>query len=166
MDKTRTWPPDRFAQAAGRLQNAVGGTIVLLGGEPQREDAQAVARHLRGRSIDLSGRTTVPVLGAVISRLALLLTNDSGPAHIGYALGTPTVTIFGATEPEIWGPVTPAPARLLSHPIACRPCNSPDCSIGYRCLAAVSVDEVVEAGLELLSFAHPGPLPKGEGVKG
>ena len=117
--------------------------------------------RLCGTHLDLSAQTSVPVLGAVIDRLALLLTNDSGPAHLAYALQTPVVTVFGATDPSMCGVRAPAPARLLSHPIACRPCNVAECSIGYQCLAAITAEEVVQAGLELLDERRRGE-PEGQ----
>jgi ADP-heptose:LPS heptosyltransferase len=159
MDQTRQWPAERFAAAANLLQDEIGGTIVAIGGEPQQRDAHKVASLLHGPWLDLSGKTSVAVLGAVIARLNLLLTNDSGPAHLAYALGTPAVTIFGATQPEIWGPLTPAPARLLAHPVPCRPCGAPDCSIGYQCLAGVSAAQAAEAGLDLLRRSRYVPSP-------
>jgi ADP-heptose:LPS heptosyltransferase len=63
-------------------------------------------------------------LGGVIAQLALLVTNDSGPAHIAYALGMPTVTIFGSADPQRYGPPDHGPFTALVHPVPCRPCGS------------------------------------------
>jgi ADP-heptose:LPS heptosyltransferase len=100
--------------------------------------------------LDLTCRTSLPVLGAVIERLAVLLTNDSGPAHIAYALGVPTVTIFGETDPDRWGPPDNGPFRAVVRDLPCRPCAEDGCPSGYACLRGISVDQVVEAASEVI----------------
>ena len=70
-------------------------------------------------------------------------------AHIAYARGTPTVVVFGGTDPAQWGPPPGSPARILAHPVACRPCELPACPIGYPCLEGVTVADVVAAAEEI-----------------
>jgi ADP-heptose:LPS heptosyltransferase len=94
--------PDILVAAASFIAGRLEGTVVLLG--PTTSSAGAPTS---GPNIDLRGRTSLPVLGAVIERLDLLVGNDSAPAQIAYALGTPTVTRFLTTNPARWGP----PAR-------------------------------------------------------
>ncbi|MFL5590719.1 MAG: glycosyltransferase family 9 protein, partial [Ktedonobacteraceae bacterium] len=89
-------------------------------------------------------------LGAVIARLAVLVTNDTGPAHIAYALGTPTVTVFGSASPEVYAPLKVGPYRILVHEVPCRPCGYAVCPVGYRCLAGVSVEQAVKAAEEVI----------------
>ena len=117
----------------------------MLGEAEERRTASLVAAGLDGPYLDLTGRTSLPTLGAVIDRLALLITNDTGPAHIGYALGAPTVTIFGGGDPARYGPLTPGPFRVLAEACHCRGLNWGDCPHGTPCLAAISVDTVVSA---------------------
>ncbi|WP_447978030.1 glycosyltransferase family 9 protein [Candidatus Nitrospira bockiana] len=137
-DDAKRWPAERFAEAGSELQRRHGGTIVLLGGERERAVGERLNQSVRGACRNLIGRTSLGVLGGVIARLHVLLTNDSGPAHIAYALGTPSVTIFGSTDPVDWGPLNGGPHRTLAHLV-------PDarCPIGNVCLLAVSADEVV-----------------------
>jgi ADP-heptose:LPS heptosyltransferase len=92
--------PDVLIAAVSCLAHRLDGTLVLLG--PSRPTAGGCGPHR-----DLRGRTSLPVLGAVIEGLDLLVANDSAPAQIAYALGTPTVTRFLTTDPCRWGP----PAR-------------------------------------------------------
>jgi ADP-heptose:LPS heptosyltransferase len=61
--------------------------------------ARDLARPFPDRCLDLTGRTSLPVLAAVLARLSVLVTNDSGPAHIAYAVGTPTITILRRRQP-------------------------------------------------------------------
>jgi ADP-heptose:LPS heptosyltransferase len=86
----------------------------------------------------------------VIQSLSIFLTNDTGPAHMAYALGTPTVTIFGGGDPLRNGPVAAGPFRSLAHPVPCRPCETGDCPIGLLCLEQVQVEQVVTAAEALM----------------
>ena len=144
-DRIKRWPLERFAEAANALQARHGGTVVVVAGPRDVEAADRVADAIRGPVCDLAGAMGLGPLGAVLDRLAVFLTNDSGPAHIAYARRTPTVVIFGGTDPEQWGPPTGSPARVLAHPVACRPCELPACPIGYPCLDGVIVADVVAA---------------------
>jgi len=141
----------RFANAASALRLRHGGTVVVLGeGVDRAAAARSVVERIGPPVVDLTGRTDLGVLGAVISRLSLLLTNDSGPAHIAYALGTPTVTIFGETDPEQWGPPPGGPFRVARRVLPCWPCPEERCMIDYACLRSVPVDRVIGAATELM----------------
>ncbi len=134
-DAIKQWPVNRFVEAAQEIRRRAGGTVVILGGgtESGGLDSGAVKQlvdGLAGSSVDLTGRTSLGSLGAIIDRLSLLLTNDSGPAHIAYALGAPSVTVFGGTDPSRWGPPSPGPHRALAFEVACRPCELPACPVG------------------------------------
>lgn len=141
-DHTRRWPAERFIAVGQQLHTRYGGTLLVLG-EPEDAAAAAVARGLGASCRNLAGQTSLLTLGGVLARLALLVTNDTGPAHMAYALGTPTVTIFGAGDPARYGPPAAGPFVALAHPIACRPCSYVTCPIGNACLEGVTVDEVL-----------------------
>jgi len=153
QDATRRWPPERFAAAARTLQRRHGGTVVIVGSAAEQAGAEEIAALVGEGGLNLASRTSLPVLGAVLARLAVLVTNDSGPAHIAYALDRPVVTIMGGGDPTRYGPLWPGPFHLLAHPVACRPCPGPTCPIGNACLAAVTVEHVVEAVEALLAAA-------------
>jgi len=168
-DAARRWPPERFAALGAALLRRHGGTLVLLGDADAAATAHAphaalpadLARHCR----DLTGATTLPVLGAVIARLAVLVTNDSGPAHIAYALGAPTVTIFGGSNPEAYGPPCAGPFRVVLRDVPCRPAGPLPCSVcayDHRCLTDVAVADVLAAADEVISThgAYAGPAPR------
>jgi ADP-heptose:LPS heptosyltransferase len=157
-DRARRWAPERFLAAGLALRRRYGGTLALLGDVGERELAARLAaeadREAGGAVLNLVGETSLLVLGAVIARLDLLLTNDTGPAHIGYALGTPSLTVFGGASPEVYGPPAIGPHRVALFPISCRPRDGttcPSCARGYECLERVRVDGVVVAADALLS---------------
>ncbi|RPI31955.1 MAG: glycosyltransferase family 9 protein, partial [Chloroflexota bacterium] len=148
--RTRRWEASRFARAGRSLWERYGGTLVLIGEAGEYETARQVIAAAGAPALNLAGRSSLGVLGAVIARLSVLLTNDTGPAHIAYALKTPTVTIFGGGEIERYGPPQAGPFMILAHPVACRPCEVEDCPIGYECLEHVTVSQVVEAAAALI----------------
>jgi ADP-heptose:LPS heptosyltransferase len=155
-DRARRWPPDRFAAVGAALHAFHGGTVVLVGDEQTAPASAWIARRLRDDGIpcrDLTGRTTLPTLGAVIARLALLVTTDSGPAHIAYALGAPSVTIFGGANPGAYGPPPGGPHLLALHHVPCRPRDTqtcPTCAHDYACLDGVTVVRVLALAEEAL----------------
>ncbi|HKC75506.1 MAG TPA: glycosyltransferase family 9 protein [Chloroflexota bacterium] len=143
--RTRRWALDRFAAVGAQLRRRYGGTIVILGDAEARPAAGMVAQQVDGPCLNLAGRTSLAVLGGVIARLAVLVTNDSGPAHVAYALGTATVTVLGGGRPAAYVPLMDGPYRILSHEVPCRPCDYADCPLGYTCLQSVTVQQAVEA---------------------
>jgi ADP-heptose:LPS heptosyltransferase len=162
----KTWTPERFAAAASELQRYYGGTVVILGGPGEEKVAQAVREKLKAPAVVLCGKTqNLGALGAVIQRLAVLLTNDTGPAHFAYALGTPSVTVFGGTRPSEWAALNEDRHAALAFDVTCRPCEYSACPIGNVCLAGVSAAEVVGAARRVLEkpFRLAGqPTPAGK----
>lgn len=150
-DRTRRWPVERFANAATVLQRRWGGTILLLGETRDRVLGEEALQSAGAAYLNLAGCTSLPVSGAILQRLAVFLTNDTGPAHIAYAVGAPTVTIFGGGDPRRNGPLTAGPHRILAHPVPCRPCETGACPIEFHCLENITVEQVVAAAEEIFS---------------
>ncbi|HZW03599.1 MAG TPA: glycosyltransferase family 9 protein [Anaerolineaceae bacterium] len=149
-DSTRRWPLERFAAAAQRLQSTLGGTVILIGEQFERLTTGNALRQSGVDFLNLAGMTSLPVTGAVIERLAVFVTNDTGPAHIAYALNTPTVTVVGGGDLERYSPPPDCAAVVLAYPVPCRPCALAECPIDNLCLNQISVDQVVTAALELV----------------
>lgn len=153
-DATRRWSPERFVAVGAALGYQFGGAVVILSEEEERATAEYVANQIRdagGASLNLADKTTLPVLGAIIARLAVFITNDTGPAHIAYALGVPTVTIAGGGNPDAYRPLVAGPFRFLAHDVPCRPCGYATCPIGAPCLEGVTVQHVLEAAREVMN---------------
>ena len=158
-DATRRWALDRFGEVGYELRRRFGGTVVILGEEEDLATGNVLSKLVGEPCLNVMGKTSLPILGAVIARLSVLVTNDTGPAHIAYALGTPTVTIFGASNPQRYGPLQDGSFRVLANPVHCRPCGLARCPIGYTCLEGVTVPQVIEASEQIirpasLSTAH------------
>jgi heptosyltransferase-2 len=140
----KRWPAARFAALGRRLQQDFGARLVLLGGEAERPVAQEVAEDLDEPALDLVGRTSLRQALGVLSQLRLLVTNDSGLMHAAAAMSVPVVALFGSTDPAATGPFTPRGA-VIRHPWPCSPCFQRTCDVGYPCLTAITVDEVLAA---------------------
>jgi len=153
----KTWPARRWADITSRLTST--GTVVLTGG-PSDEASIAAIRACLGEPPPSVTTLAWDELAALYRRADVVVGMDSGPLHLAAAVGTPTVRVYGPTDPRIYGPATPPGHVVLSGRLPCVPCGNlvaPPC--GYLldppCLATVAVDEVVAAVRSLLPVASP-----------
>jgi heptosyltransferase-2 len=146
----KRWLPERYAAAAELVSRRTGAQVAILGGPAERPLGEAIAAGMRSPARVLCGETTLPDLVGVLSRLRLLVTNDSGPMHVAAALGVPQVAVFGSTDWRETAPVSDR-ARLLREPVECAPCLLRECPIDHRCMKRVTVDRVAEAAVDLMS---------------
>lgn len=163
----KQWPAERFAEIAERLASALNATIVLTGAPEDRPISDALRANLpqATRVIDLVGTQDLVTLAAVLERLAVLVTPDTGPMHLAAAVGTPVVALFGPATPERWGPLSQH-CRIVRVDLPCSPCNRvrrpPSRCVGHTpdCMAAIEADSVYRAVTSLLESAPaPGAGP-------
>ncbi len=140
----KRWIPARYAAAASRVAWERGAQVVILGGAAERPLGEAIAAAMDAPARNLCGETDLPELVGVLSRLELLLSNDSGPMHLASALGTPLVAVFGPTDWRETAPAGPAPHRLVREGVDCAPCMLRECPIDHRCMTRLGVERVVE----------------------
>ena len=150
------WPALKFAQVADRLAAELKAKIIILGDESERKIADVIMHVMRNKPIDLTGKTSLEILPAVIKNCNLLITNDGGPMHMAVALGVKTVSIFGPVSELVYGPFPYSNKHVvLKWDMSCRPCYNnfrlPGCDKDRECLRSVSVDAVFEAASRLLS---------------
>jgi ADP-heptose:LPS heptosyltransferase len=108
---SRRWPPERFA-AVARALAAAGERIVITGTRAERPTAGRVARAAGlGPESVLAGQTGLAELAALVATARLVISNDTGVAHLAVAYGRPSVTLFGPVSPKLWGP----PAGVGRH---------------------------------------------------
>lgn len=141
----KCWPPDRFAKSLNAMLSQVDADLVLFGTPAEAAVSSAIVTELRHPPIDLTGKTTISELPALLSQCHLFLGNDSGAMHVAAAVGLPVVAIFGPTDPEGTAPVTPL-ATLVQQKPYCSPCFLRRCPTDHRCMTAVT-PEMVEAAL-------------------
>jgi len=152
----KQWDVDRFAAVAARLIASRGATIVLTGAPEDRPLVDAVRQTLPGGAvIDAAGSLDLLSLGALLRRLDLLVTGDTGPMHLAAAVGTPTVSIFGPSDPVRYAP-RGADHRVVRVDLPCAPCNRirlpPARCVGHTpdCLRLVTADAVYDAAVAVL----------------
>lgn len=159
---SRRWPPGRFAAAVSLLRRHWQGAIVFTGTADETELVEQIRREIPEQTISLAGELSTPELAALIGSSALLISNNTGPAHVAAATGTPVVVLYALTNPQH----TPwrVPAKVLFHDVPCRYCYKSVCPQGHgECLTLVSPEQVAAAAMELLSLpdrvVRPAALP-------
>ena len=140
----RKWGGNRFGKVAKAL-NDKGYKVVILGSSADKEDADSIKKY-EGDYVDLTGRTNLRDVAMVLKMSMLLLTADSGLMHIAYAVGTPTVSLFGSGIEKKWAPRGKQHIVLNKH-LACSPCTrfgyTPRCKRNVECFSSISIDEVI-----------------------
>jgi len=102
----RNWRPEYYAQVADHAAERWGMRVVLCGGRStvERETSDRILALMRELPVDLVGRDTLPEMLALLGAATVLLTPDSGPAHMATAVGTPVIGLYAATNPARSGP--------------------------------------------------------------
>jgi len=132
-----------FHEAAKRLSSEQNLHWLIFGTAKEQVFAQKLVDTLGANATDLTGKTTLLELMQHLRRCQLLLTNDTGTMHLAAHLGVPTVSIFGSTEPALTGPMGDGHV-IIRHHVECSPCFLRECPLDFRCMKAVTVEEVVE----------------------
>ncbi|GJM20361.1 MAG: ADP-heptose--LPS heptosyltransferase [Planctomycetota bacterium] len=151
----RRWPPERFAKLVERFGREVANVdrFVFLGAASEtdvvRDVLNRVSAEVLPRCLDLSGRTSLVELSALLSRAALLISNDSGPLHLAAALRVPTISFYGPETPQLYGPVGDRHLVFYSGHW-CSPCLSvynakiAMCDGENECMRRIQLDDVVQ----------------------
>ena len=151
---SKNWPVSRFGELARRLVDRGGAVIHLMGGggAEARAACAAIAEGLpAGGVVNLAGRTRLVEMGGWLQAMDLVIGNDSGPLHMAAAVGTPVLAFFGPTDPVRSGPYGEGHRILQVSADRCRNCRRRNCRRGDgACLAALTVDEAMEAATRLL----------------
>lgn len=145
--RAKRWQTESYAKLNDLLQENLNAEIILIGAKDELDVSEKVITESKIKPILLTGKTTLAELAAVLSVCDLLVSNDTGPAHIAAALGTKTLVIFGPTNPLTTHPIG---AEIVRKEVECSPCMLRDCPIDHRCLTRISAWEVFEKAKILL----------------
>jgi heptosyltransferase-2 len=150
--RAKCWPEDRFAALADRLVTELNARIVLIGAGSERDNAARVIAQMQQPQAarNLAGETSIAELIGLLAKCDLLVTNDTGPAHVGAALSIPTLTIFGPTNEFETAPLGLRSALIRADGIECARCMHRECPIDHRCMTRITVDAVAEKAFSLL----------------
>jgi heptosyltransferase-2 len=150
--RAKMWPADHFAEIADRLAEEDAMQIAIIGTSSDEAAARDTAALMRSRCASLAGRTTIAQLKSLIGCASLVVSNDTGAAHVSAALGIPTVVVFGPTEHFSTRPLSDL-AAAVRRDVYCSPCMLRDCPIDHRCMTGVTVADVYEASRRVRGLA-------------
>jgi len=145
---SKRWLPERFAELSEKLFWHYDAQIILVGGPETKSISVAIKSKIKTPILDVTGQTTVSQLASLLKRCHLLISNDSGPVHVAVAVGTPVISIFGRNQaglsPTRWRPLG-AKDIVLHKEVGCEVCLAHNCQIEFKCLWAITVDDVLQA---------------------
>jgi heptosyltransferase-2 len=145
----KCWPPERFAQFANEFQSMKDADVCLFGTARELAVSGAIAAGMKRKPIDLTGKTNIGELPALLSQCHLFLGNDSGAMHVAAAVGLPVAAVFGPTDPDGTSPVTTRYEIVRQKPY-CSPCFLKRCPTDHRCMRCVT-PEMVRTAVDRLA---------------
>ena len=145
---TKLWEDGKFARLCDRIAEELKRKIILTGSKGHGS-IERIRSGMTSPSINLEGQTTLSDLAYLYSLSGLLITTDSGPMHIAAAMNTPTVALFGPTDPSRTGPYGKGHI-IVRKEMPCSPCFLKKCDT-KRCMEEIGVDEVFEAVKEVIN---------------
>ncbi|HRD55849.1 MAG TPA: lipopolysaccharide heptosyltransferase II [Parachlamydiaceae bacterium] len=144
----KCWLPERFKALNKRLLEDPNVYLLYFGDQAGIPLVNDICQGMNERVINLAGKTTLRSLMALIQKCSVLVTNDSGPMHIASALGTKLLALFGSTSDIKTGPF--GNSKVIHKHADCSPCYKRVCPIDFRCMTAISVNEVCQEIYKLL----------------
>ena len=142
----KQWPKERFAEVAKWFAKE-RGRVVIVGGPKEAAVAADIAEQLPSGTLNLTGKTDMRQLMAVLAASSVVVANDSGAMHLAAALGKRGVALFGSTDPVATGPIGGRWSLLVAD-APCRPCFRRECNLtgdeAYKCLKSLSAQAVIE----------------------
>lgn len=145
----KCWPVEKFRALAIELLKNKDLYLVFFGDVKTLSLVKEICQGLDPRAVNLAGITSLRELACIIKDCDVLVTNDSGPMHIGDAFHVPLVALFGSTEPRVTGPYGQKES-VINKKVSCSPCMKRVCPIDFRCMTQISVEEVASAVLDRL----------------
>lgn len=154
----RRWPPERFAAVIGRVVQETHYHVILPGIASEHALNQTVVHHVptsgQAHVSNLAGALSIGEFLALMEKAAAIITNDTGPMHMAWAMGIPTVSLFGMCSPAKYG-WNSSHSVSLYHPVYCSPCvheiDIPPCRGDNVCMQRIQIEEVVAALHALLN---------------
>jgi len=165
----KRWPAEKFGQLAALIAHHHGenGCLVLVFGTKDDTGAALAIKKYSRRTpyhvVDMTAKTTLQQVMALIHCCNVFVTNDSGLMHVAAGLETPTISIFGSTDHIATGPFSDK-AIVIRKEMACSPCLQSECPRKHlRCLEEISSQEVYAEVAKVLAAGSASPLCQGRG---
>lgn len=150
---SKIWPATRFAKVCDKLIEEYNFKVLVIASAKDYNLADEVIKNMKHKAVNLAGKTSVEELAAILKRAGLFISNDSGPVHISWAVGTPVIAIFGRNQkglsPLRWGPMG-LKDRILHKNSGCLECLAHNCIKDFACLKAITEEDVLKAAEGIL----------------
>jgi lipopolysaccharide heptosyltransferase II len=148
----KRWPKESFAELSDRLSDELNAKVVITGAPSDMKLAHDIRALSKKKPVSAAGKTTLKSLGAVMERADLVISSDSGPMHLALGVKSKVIALFGPTSDLITGPYgTRKNFTVIKKDVDCQvPCYDFKCE-DYRCMRAITVDEVASRAKEMLS---------------
>jgi len=146
-DKFKQWPLEHFVCLGKQLQEKTGATLLITGTPEENLLTTSIAEKIPGALAvhNLPLRT----FAALLKQCRLMISNDTGPMHVSFAIKTPTIALFTPTDPLLCGPYHAMHAYVIQKPPTCTPCLRKQCKEPF-CLLQISIKEVLDASLKVI----------------
>jgi len=152
--QSKCWIPEKYAQLADYMIESMGAKVIFVGAKSDQENVNRILGLMKNKPISAVGETSLQELAALLKRMDLMVTNDSGPMHMAVAVDIPVVAIFGPTDPQLTGPYGDN-NFVLKKTTKCNTCFKKTCKYKY-CMNLISVEEVVSAIQILIEKSRTG----------
>lgn len=141
---SKRWYPERFGHVAKNLIERYDAKVIFFGDQREKDIATEIVKDSGITPLNMTGKTTIRELMALIAHCRVFITNDSGPMHIAAALCVPVVAIFGSTDPLLTGPLGDR-HMIIKKDVSCSPCFLRKCQTDLKCMDLIGVNDVLEA---------------------
>ena len=145
----KKWKKECFSELADRLIEELKVPLVMVGDQNDLDLVNEIESRMKNKAYNLAGRTSITQLAHILRRSKLLITNDSAPMHLGTAMGTKVLAIFGPTDPRKYGP-RGEHDRVIRKELDCSPCEVAQCKFNHECMKSISTEKVFTAASQML----------------
>lgn len=139
---SQRWGAEKFAVLAVKISESYDVDIIIIGSNEEKTLVENIIKQTVGNN---RIKTVFPELDGLVHLLAgsiLLVCNNSGPLHLAAAMGIPTISMMGPTDPHLWWPQGERNI-VIRKELPCSPCGFGRCGV-HECLESITVDEVFE----------------------
>lgn len=148
---SKTWALMSFARLGREMQETINASIFIMGTPADQAQGLALEKELGGRIVNLTGKTSLPQLAALLREMDLVISNDSGVLHLAAAFAMPVLALHGPTSPVRTGPYG-SRHRVIKGKLLCQPCFDKHCRFGDNsCMQTITPEAVIQVSLEMLA---------------
>jgi ADP-heptose:LPS heptosyltransferase len=151
---TRRWPAESYARLGRLLRDKHGCRLKVFWGPGEKALADEVVRGIGAGAETIPETRTIAELARELAACRVVVSNCAGPKHVAVALGVPTVTIHGSSDPASWTPEHPDHLFVRLDELECIGCRSNECPYHLECLRQLPAERVLPAVEKLLARAE------------